>query len=267
MGSQWRETSLDDAAWRPTPGLSKAARAAEQDQAAGGRDFRLVPHAGRHVLASLYFRRATGRRVYGYLRWSDAGRTSEQFVCEANHETRATNLAHAWTVVRDKNLLSQPPTGGGKPSWASSDAVRKQMQANRSRDTRPELELRSRLHELGLRYRVSARPVPSVRRTADLVFTRAKVAVFVDGCFWHGCPDHYRPARVNKEFWQNKIQGNRQRDAETDKLLENAHWTVVRVWEHEQPETAALRVQEIVISQRTKSRGTTASLDQARIHQ
>jgi DNA mismatch endonuclease (patch repair protein) len=258
MGRQWREQSLDDSAWRPGRGLARAARAAEQDHAAGSREQRIVAGTSGLVLASIYFRRSTGRRVYAYLRWADTGRTSEQFVCEVEHQTRADNLAHAWNVAHHRHLLASSTNehhdegaGPGPESWASSEIVRKQMQANRSRDTRPELALRSRVHELGLRYRVAARPLPSIRRTADLVFTRARVAVFLDGCFWHGCPDHHRPSQRNEEFWREKIARNRERDAETDNLLEDAGWTVVRVWEHEEPESAAQRVRAIVSARRS----------------
>lgn len=117
-------------------------------------------------------------------------------------------------------------------SWASSDAVRKVMVACRSRDTRPEKVLRSLLHARGLRFRVCIRPVANVRRTADIVFTRARVAVFVDGCFWHGCPEHYRVPRTNTAYWTQKIVGNQQRDLQTDLLLRDSGWTVVRIWEH-----------------------------------
>ena len=259
MGRQWRGDPLDDSAWRPVRGLARVDRAAEQDDAAGGRDQRVGAGTSRLVLASVYFRRTTGRRVYAYLRWSEAGRTSERFVCEVEHKTRAENLAHAWKIVRDRHLLTSKTNGddGSGPrkmpaSWATSEVVRQQMQANRSRDTKPELALRSRVHELGLRYRVAARPLPSFRRTADLVFTRTRVAVFLDGCFWHGCPDHHRPSRRNEEFWREKIARNRERDAETDKLLEEAGWTVVRIWEHEEPELAALKVRETVSMKRDR---------------
>jgi G:T-mismatch repair DNA endonuclease (very short patch repair protein) len=85
-----------------------------------------------------------------------------------------------------------------------------------------------------------------------MVFTRTRVAVFLDGCFWHGCPDHHRPSRQNEEFWREKIARNRQRDAETDKLLEEAGWTVVRIWEHEELELAALRVRKTVSMKRDR---------------
>jgi DNA mismatch endonuclease (patch repair protein) len=128
-------------------------------------------------------------------------------------------------------------------SWASSPVSRTVMRANPGRDTRPERALRSAVHSLGLRYRVNVRPVADVRRTADLVFTKAKVAVFLDGCFWHGCAEHYRPAKgATSGFWNDKITGNRHRDADTDERLRQAGWEVVRVWEHEDPTEAASRV-------------------------
>lgn len=255
MGSQWRADSLDDEAWRPPPGLTRAARTAEQDLAAGGHDRRLVAGPAGRAIASIYFRRRTGRRVYAYLRWAKNGATTEQFICEIDRHTRSDNLAIAWSAAIEQGMLSARPEFSGSrsaqpvpSSWASSETVRKQMQANHSRDTRPELALRSFLHQMGLRYRVAARPLPGTRRTADVVFTKAQVAVFLDGCFWHGCPDHHRPARRNQQFWSEKISRNRERDAETDKLLCAAGWAVVRVWEHENPHTAAQRVREVVLS-------------------
>ena len=92
-----------------------------------------------------------------------------------------------------------------RPTRASNDGVRKSMQSNRGRDTKPELALRRAVHALGLRYRVSVRPLPALRRTADLVFTKAKVAVFMDGCFWHGCPEHHTKAATNSEYWAKKV--------------------------------------------------------------
>lgn len=131
-------------------------------------------------------------------------------------------------------------------SWASSPAVRNVMRGNKGRDTKPELALRSAVHALGLRYRVGLRPVPQVRRTADLVFTKSRVAVFLDGCFWHGCPEHHRPAKVNSAFWTAKIAGNIARDGDTDSRLREAGWQVIRVWEHEAPADAAKRIREAV---------------------
>lgn len=120
------------------------------------------------------------------------------------------------------------------------------MQSNKSRDTKPELALRRAVHALGLRYRVSMRPLPKVRRTADLVFTKVKVAVFMDGCFWHGCPQHHTKSATNAAYWADKVERNRERDAETDRLLREAGWTVIRIWEHEEPTEAASRVADAV---------------------
>ena len=129
---------------------------------------------------------------------------------------------------------------------ASSDGVRKSMQSNKSRDTGPEMALRRAVHALGLRYRVSARPLPQFRRTADLVFTKVKVAVFMDGCFWHGCPQHHTQSATNAAYWADKVRRNRERDRETDRLLREAGWTVIRVWEHEDPAEAAGRIARTV---------------------
>ncbi|MCF7552405.1 very short patch repair endonuclease [Pseudonocardia sp. WMMC193] len=120
------------------------------------------------------------------------------------------------------------------------------MRSNKGRDTGPELALRSAVHALGLRYRVNARPLKGVRRTADLVFSRARVAVFLDGCFWHGCPEHHTVAKTNGEFWARKVSENRRRDRDTDAKLAAAGWRSVRVWEHEDPVVAAERVRAAV---------------------
>ena len=106
--------------------------------------------------------------------------------------------------------------------------------------------MRSAVHRRGLRYRVSIRPVPEVRRTADLVFATAHVAVFVDGCYWHGCPEHYVPSLSNQEYWTQKITGNRARDADTNAKLLARDWIPLRVWAHEDPEDAADRILKIV---------------------
>ena len=105
-------------------------------------------------------------------------------------------------------------------SWASSPASRKVMQGNRSRDTSPELAVRRLLHAAGLRYRVDYRPEPSLRRTADIVFTKQRVAIFIDGCYWHACPEHGTRARANADYWSAKMQRNVARDADTTARLE-----------------------------------------------
>lgn len=134
---------------------------------------------------------------------------------------------------------------------ASDDATRARMQRQGRRDTTPEIRIRKQLHSRGLRFVVDSKPVPTIRRTADLVFRGAKVAVFVDGCFWHGCPRHARPTKSNTKWWADKIEANRQRDVETVALLEAAGWTAIRVWEHEDPAHAADRVEQEVRRRRS----------------
>lgn len=114
------------------------------------------------------------------------------------------------------------------------------MRANRRRDTQPELAVRRLVHAAGLRYRVDYPPLSDHRRLrADLVFTRARVAVFIDGCFWHGCPRHHTVAKRNAEFWAAKVAGNRARDERVTSMLEAEGWTVLRFWEHDEPALAA----------------------------
>lgn len=116
------------------------------------------------------------------------------------------------------------------------------MQGNRARDTSPELRLRSLLHSVGLRYRVGYAALPGSRRSIDVAFTRSRVAVFIDGCFWHGCPRHFGQPATNSDYWKSKIARNRSRDADTDRRLAELGWTVVRVWEHESPSEAVARI-------------------------
>jgi DNA mismatch endonuclease (patch repair protein) len=120
------------------------------------------------------------------------------------------------------------------------------MQKQRTRDTGPEKALRRELHALGLRYFVHRRPVPGLRREADVLFPTQRVAVFCDGCFWHGCPDHCVLPLVNQWYWEAKIEGNRGRDLDTALRLAEAGWEAVRVWEHEDPGKAARRVARVV---------------------
>jgi DNA mismatch endonuclease (patch repair protein) len=120
--------------------------------------------------------------------------------------------------------------------------MRKQAKTN----TKPELEVRAELRKLGLRYRVDLAPVPSLRRRADVLFPTAKVAVFVHGCFWHGCPEHARATKSNTKWWADKIAANQTRDADTQTQLLAAGWLPIIVWEHEAPKSAASRVAAIV---------------------
>jgi DNA mismatch endonuclease (patch repair protein) len=140
-------------------------------------------------------------------------------------------------------------------STASTPGVRRRMQAQRTRDTAPELAVRRLLHHAGLRYRVDRPPLPGLRRRADIVFGPARVAVYIDGCFWHGCPQHGNQPRANSGYWDAKLAGNRQRDVDTDRRLADAGWHVVRAWEHEPPQAVARRVQQVVASRRPTAAG------------
>jgi DNA mismatch endonuclease (patch repair protein) len=124
------------------------------------------------------------------------------------------------------------------------------MQANRGRNTRLELALGSALHRRGLRFWKHRRPIAGLRSEADFVFPRLRLAIFVDGCFWHGCPDHATWPTSNAEFWKTKIEGNRSRDKRTDSVLAKAGWTVVRFWEHQPIEEMAAAVGGVVRSAR-----------------
>jgi DNA mismatch endonuclease (patch repair protein) len=128
------------------------------------------------------------------------------------------------------------------PPSASTPAARRIMQGNRRRDTRPELAVRREAHRRGLRYRVDVQPVSWLRRRADLVFFRDRIAVFIDGCFWHGCPEHYKPPSTNSGYWSVKVAGNVRRDRDTDGQLANEGWQVIRAWEHQAPTEVVDRI-------------------------
>jgi len=114
------------------------------------------------------------------------------------------------------------------------------------RDTLPERAIRSELHRRGFRFRVDRAPLPGLRSRADIVFGPARVAVYVDGCFWHSCPEHGTRPKANSEWWKRKLDRNQERDRETDRVLREHGWEVIRIWEHEDPAAAADRVEEAV---------------------
>lgn len=128
----------------------------------------------------------------------------------------------------------------------STEAARKRMVAQGQRDTEPELAVRRLLHRQGLRYRVDFTVLKKPRRIADIAFIKAKVAVFVDGCFWHGCPEHGTWPKSNADFWRDKIEANRKRDSDTNRRLQANGWVVIRIWEHEDPQEAAERIAVVV---------------------
>jgi DNA mismatch endonuclease (patch repair protein) len=132
----------------------------------------------------------------------------------------------------------------GEPvrTFSPDKALSRRMSVYPRRETRPEVALRSALHRRGLRFRVHY-PVPgSPRRKIDVAFPGAKIAVFVDGCFWHACPEHAVMPKANSEWWAWKLHGNTSRDAETTEMLEQAGWQVIRLWEHQTPEDGAAQV-------------------------
>ena len=133
----------------------------------------------------------------------------------------------------------------GIPS-PSSVATHNRMKAAKPSDTAPEMALRSALQKKGVRFLTDIKPVKELNRTADIVFQLEKIAIFVDGCFWHGCPIHGTKAKSNAEFWNQKIKRNQERDCDTTNNLKAAGWTVIRVWEHEL--TAPDMVAERIIS-------------------
>ncbi|MEW1890940.1 very short patch repair endonuclease [Streptomyces sp. NBC_00523] len=136
----------------------------------------------------------------------------------------------------------------------SSPAVSARMSRQASRDTAPEVAVRKLLHASGYRYRLNERVPHMSRRTIDIAFTRAKVAVFLDGCFWHGCPEHATRPKANAEWWRQKLDRNMARDAETTAHLVAEGWTVLRFWEHQTPVEVAEKVAETVDRERSERR-------------
>jgi DNA mismatch endonuclease (patch repair protein) len=148
---------------------------------------------------------------------------------------------------RPRSVKRAAQAASERLSYASTPAVRARMQAQRTRDTEPELAVRRILHAKGFRYRVDRAPLRGMRRRADIVFGPAMVAVYIDGCFWHGCPTHGNgQTKANSDYWSAKLARNRARDADTDAKLVAAGWEVIRAWEHEDPTKVALFVAEHV---------------------
>jgi DNA mismatch endonuclease (patch repair protein) len=104
------------------------------------------------------------------------------------------------------------------------------MSRIRAKNTKPETSLRSALHLRGLRFRIHRNDLPG---SPDIVFPRHKIAIFIDGCFWHGCPKHGVHPRTNRKFWVDKIEANRKRDRRASRELRKLGWRVIRVWEHD----------------------------------
>ncbi|MGI8729274.1 MAG: very short patch repair endonuclease [Solirubrobacteraceae bacterium] len=153
--------------------------------------------------------------------------------------------------MSDSRAPAPPERSPRSTPAASSAAVSAAMRAARVRDTGPELAIRTELFARGLRYRIHRRPLESLRSEADVVFPRERVAVYVDGCFWHRCPDHGVMPKANATWWRDKLDANVERDRRADRLLTAAGWVVVRVWEHESPVVAATRIEIVVRAIRT----------------
>lgn len=151
---------------------------------------------------------------------------------------KSNNLMTRKSKEEAKRRVSKP--------ISSSEAALIRMQAAKPRDTAPEKALRSALYCRGLRYRIDIKPIKELNRRADIIFRSVKVAIFVDGCFWHGCPIHGTQAKANAEFWSCKIKQNQERDVDTTKRLEKAGWKVIRIWEHENPEKASEKIYNII---------------------
>ena len=148
-------------------------------------------------------------------------------------------------MLKGTSVSRHRRTAGTREVASLSDASRR-MKRVRQKNTSAESALRRELYARGLRYRIHVSILAKPRRVADIVFIGARVAVFVDGCFWHGCPLHATWPKQNAEFWRKKITANRERDLDTNARLEADGWKVVRVWEHESPSEAASHIARIV---------------------
>jgi DNA mismatch endonuclease (patch repair protein) len=141
--------------------------------------------------------------------------------------------------------MSEHPSSGARPTPLDASVARRMSRQPR-RDTAPEVALRRELHRRGMRFRVDW-PLPGLpRRRADIAFTRRRIVVFVDGCFWHACPEHRTAPASNADWWAAKLQKNLSRDRNTDKHMRLLGWTVLRFWEHEDPVSAAECVEAAV---------------------
>lgn len=168
---------------------------------------------------------------------------------ESADEVDGTTDTPAGTVT--EQLAGSSTRGGGSSRPPPlSDTVRDQFRRQRTRDTAPELALRRELHRRGLRFRVDRTVLPGQRFRADIIFGPSRVAVFVDGCFWHGCSLHGNRPGNNAGWWDAKLTANTQRDHRTDGLLTAAGWAALRIWEHENPIEVADRIEPLVRDRR-----------------
>lgn len=141
---------------------------------------------------------------------------------------------------------------------SSSPEASRRMAKVRQKSTGAEVAVRRELYRRGLRYRVDFEVLKKPRRVAGVAFPGRRIAVFVDGCFWHGCPEHATWPKQNAEFWRQKIEANRLRDAGTNSRLFDAGWTVLRFWEHQQPIDAAEAIAQTVAKANARRRTSPA---------
>ncbi|MBB5864996.1 very short patch repair endonuclease [Xanthomonas sp. 3058] len=144
----------------------------------------------------------------------------------------------------------------------SSSDVSRRMAKVRQTGTDAELALRQEMYRIGLRYRIDYEVLRKPRRVADVAFPGRRIAVFVDGCFWHGCPEHATWPKQNAEFWREKIEANQRRDADTNDRLRSLGWTVLRFWSHESPTEAAQTVAQLVALADLKHRATSPGVNE-----
>lgn len=140
--------------------------------------------------------------------------------------------------------------------------VRARMRRTPQRDNPFEVAVRSALHGQGLRFRVHYRPVPSSRAQADVAFPRQRIAVLIDGCFWHSCPQHATLPRRNKGWWEAKLKANVERDRRTDEVFDAAGWRVIRFWEHEDVTSITSAIRAAVHAAPGRTRTPTGTRDQ-----
>jgi DNA (cytosine-5)-methyltransferase 1 len=168
----------------------------------------------------------------------------------------AQHLACAVAAALDPSAAVRKPTKVKStrtpPVPVTDEATSKRMSAQPRKGTTPENRLFEMLSDLGIEFARNTRPLQDLRREADGTIEDIKLAVFVDGCFWHGCPEHTRATKSNTLWWREKIDTNRARDAETTALLKRSGWRVIRVWEHEDPAVAASRIARVVKERRQK---------------
>lgn len=141
---------------------------------------------------------------------------------------------------------------GTRAPAPSSEASRHRMRATRQRGTKPEMAFRSALDQLDVHYGIDQSPVPGLKSRPDLILEDVHIAVYIDGCFWHSCPAHGTLPKANGEWWRQKLEANRQRDARANDALTAAGWHVVRIWEHEDPIVAAKDLRDLVEQRRTR---------------